>query len=162
MTMPRPEGYPPPGTIPQHVIDGVWEHVDQRESTECWPWLLSIASHGYGQIGWQIEPNKSTKTTAHRVAWMAANGATEIPAGMTVDHICHNRPCCNPAHLRLLSHVENSRDNGYAGKTHCPRGHHYDETNTYYHRTPTGLGRTCRACGAERARRKRASEKVNP
>ncbi len=81
MTMPRPEGYPPPGAIPQHIINSIWDHVDQREPAECWSWLLSIGSHGYGQIGWQVAPNKTAKTTAHRVAWMAANDAASAPNG---------------------------------------------------------------------------------
>lgn len=37
-------------------------------------------------------------------------------------------------------------------KTECPAGHPYDSVNTYLH--PTGR-RCCRACGAERMRKKR-------
>lgn len=45
---------------------------------------------------------------AHRLAWEFHN-KTKIPIGMTVDHICFNPRCINPAHLRLLSRQENNR-----------------------------------------------------
>lgn len=72
----------------------------------------SRGSHGYAQVGWRNrELGKRHMTTAHRAAWVAANGL-QIPEGMTVDHTCHTRPCVNPAHLRLLSNIDNARDNG--------------------------------------------------
>jgi len=83
----------------------------------------------------------TTVLLAHRVAWTLTHG--EIPADMTIDHLCRNRRCCNPAHLRLLTNVENARDNGFATRTRCPAGHMYDEANTY--RSPKGE-RRCRAC----------------
>ena len=30
-----------------------------------------------------------------------------IPKGHVVDHTCFNRRCCNPEHLRLVSHKQN-------------------------------------------------------
>jgi hypothetical protein len=106
----------------------------------------STGSHGYAQIGWQDDYER-TVTTAHRAAWVAANGR-QIPDGMTVDHICHVRPCVNPEHLRLLPNVENARDNGFASRTHCPQGHPYDFENTRL--VPGrrgGTNRKCRRCG---------------
>lgn len=70
----------------------------------------SVGSHGYAQIGWQVKGHRFA-TTAHRAAWVAANGR-QVPDGMTVDHLCHVRPCVNPEHLRLLDNVTNARDNG--------------------------------------------------
>jgi hypothetical protein len=116
--------------------DDWWQHVDVHAPEQCWPWLQSCGSHGYGQT-W----DGRTVRLAHRVAWTLVHGP--IPEDMTVDHICRNRRCCNPWHLRLLSNIDNARDNGPARRTHCPRGHPYDETNTYVNRRGH---RICRAC----------------
>jgi HNH endonuclease len=78
---------------------------------------------------------------AHRVAFSLWVGP--IPEGMTVDHICRNRKCQNPNHLRLLSNLDNARDNGQSRKTHCPRGHEYSPENTWV--DPDGA-RRCREC----------------
>jgi hypothetical protein len=118
--------------------DDWWEHVDVHAPDECWPWMQSCGSHGYGQT-W----DGRTVRLAHRVAWTLVHGP--IPEDMTVDHICRNRPCCNPWHLRLLSNVDNARDNGAARRTHCPQGHPYDEANTYVNARGH---RQCRACRA--------------
>jgi hypothetical protein len=114
-----------------------WSQVDVREPGECWPWTRSTASHGYGNT-W----DGVTVRLAHRVAWSLRH-EQQIPLGMTVDHWCRNRKCCNPAHLRLLTNSANASDNGYARITHCPQGHEYDEVNTY---VDPGGGRRCRTC----------------
>lgn len=118
-----------------------WRRVDMSDVDGCWPWLQSAGSHGYGQT-W----DGVTVRLAHRVAWALAN-ESQIPDGMTVDHACRNRRCCNPEHLRLLRNVDNARDNGMARRTHCPAGHQYDEINTI--RTREGW-RNCRTCANTR------------
>lgn len=111
----------------------------------CVETTYSLGSHGYGQVGWHGDDGRRRMTLTHRVAWIAYRG--EIPDGMTVDHICRNRRCINPLHLRLLSNVDNASDNGMARKTHCPAGHPYDDANTYRN----GRGhRICRTCARER------------
>ena len=114
-----------------------WSRVEFGHPDQCWPWQRSTGSHGYGNA-W----DGVTVRLAHRVAWVMWHGE-QIPEGMTIDHTCRNRVCCNPSHLRVLTNEENARDNGNARKSHCPAGHAYDETNTYI--GPTG-GRRCRAC----------------
>lgn len=106
----RPSIHP----VPQRVIDRIWQRIERRGPEECWPWRLSTGSHGYGQVGWQRDDGRpgTAGTTAHRVAWLAANGP--IPEGLTVDHACRNPICCNPAHLRLLTNRENAADNRQA------------------------------------------------
>ena len=83
---------------------------------------------------------------AHRVAWSLANDE-QIPDGLTVDHLCRVRRCCNPLHLRLLSNVANATDNGQRRKTHCPQGHEYQGANLYV--APNGH-RRCRSCARSR------------
>lgn len=114
-----------------------WKDVQVGDRDECWPWLKSCGSHGYGQT-W----DRVTVRLAHRVAW-ALHHDQQIPDGMTVDHECRNRVCCNPAHLRLMSNEENATMNGNQIKTHCKRGHGFTADNTYV--DPKGH-RRCRAC----------------
>lgn len=44
---------------------------------------------------------------AHRAAWVHGNG--QVPLGMTLDHLCKERRCVNPDHLRMLPNFENAR-----------------------------------------------------
>lgn len=44
----------------------------------------------------------------HRISWAYHNGP--IPAGALVLHRCDNRVCCNPAHLFLGTHKQNTQD----------------------------------------------------
>lgn len=128
--------------IPDRVVPRFCAYVQQDHSPDaCWLWTASIGSHGYGQIGWQVGEGRNTMVLAHRVAWWLAHGP--IPDGLTVDHRCRVRRCCNPAHLRLLTNVENARDNGMARRTHCPHGHEYTPENT---RRDRHGHRFCRAC----------------
>lgn len=128
--------------IPPRVVARLLGKVEQAGG--CIVSTYSTGSHGYSQIGWH-DAGRRTMALGHRVAWEAANGP--IPEGMTIDHVCRNRRCINVDHLRLLTNVENARDNGMARRTHCPQGHEYDEANTY--QDPNGH-RRCRACVADR------------
>jgi len=47
----------------------------------------------------------------HRVAYCLHHGG--IDATLTVDHLCHNPRCCNPAHLRQCTKSENSANPWY-------------------------------------------------
>lgn len=138
--------------VPQRVIDRFWQSVSVAGDDECWLWLKSLGSHGYGQVGWDVGGGRRSGTTAHRVAWLSAG--RELPAGLTIDHICRTRPCCNPRHLRLRTNVANATDNGQGRKTHCPRGHLYEGTNLYVTRRGH---RRCRTCARLRARPKAAA-----
>ncbi|HEV2123202.1 MAG TPA: HNH endonuclease signature motif containing protein [Chloroflexota bacterium] len=106
-------------------------------------------------------PRGTGNLKAHRWAYEALVGP--IPTGTELDHLCRNPACVRPDHLEPVTHAENIR-RGYAAKprprwttTHCPRGHAYDEANSYIH-PKTGL-RSCRTCSAERAASNRAKRR---
>lgn len=84
------------------------------DESGCHVSTYSIGSHGYAQIGWQKGDEPRQTTTAHRAAWTAVHG--QIPLGLTVDHLCRMRCCVNVSHLRLLTNVDNARDNPTADR----------------------------------------------
>ena len=99
--------------LPRHAIV-IPARVAERAATRyvltetgCHVSTYSTGSHGYAQVGWTDGIFRST-VTAHRAAWVYATGE-QIPAGMTIDHLCHNRQCVNVGHLRMLTNFENAR-----------------------------------------------------
>lgn len=104
----------------------------------CWLWQGSKDTSGYGHVQFQGKLWK-----VHRVVYTCM--VSEIPRGLTLDHLCRIRECCNPEHLEVVSNAENIRRGISANrqKTHCPQGHPYDDENTYF--APNGK-RRCKAC----------------
>ncbi len=111
-------------------------------ASECWHFSGALNNNGYGVIG-----VGRRVMYAHRAAYEVLVGP--IPEGLTIDHLCRNRACINPTHLEPVTFRENVR-RAAALKAECPRGHAYDDANTYV--TPAGR-RDCRACGREDKRR---------
>ncbi|GAA1148111.1 hypothetical protein GCM10009651_36050 [Microbacterium natoriense] len=77
-----------------------WAKVDK--SGDCWTWTAA-KTNGYGVF--RIKPRNMV---AHKVSYIWAHGP--VPKGYEVDHMCFNRSCVNPAHLRLLTHQENGQN----------------------------------------------------
>lgn len=89
--------------------------VEVKGEGECWPWGGERNSSGYG-IFWKGEGGGSGgRTSAHRMAWVVANGR-EIPSGLHVLHSCDCPPCVNPAHLRVGTPADNGRDKAERGR----------------------------------------------
>jgi len=108
---------------------------------ECWLWTGRLNGSGYAEM--KLDGRYQM---AHRVAYQEIVGP--IPEGMQLDHLCRVRHCVNPAHLEPVTSRENTiRGKGLpainAAKTHCKRGHAFDEANTFIN---TFGSRVCRAC----------------
>jgi len=101
-------------------ITRFWSKVDVRGPDDCWLWKRGRLRGGYGLFATGRKPGQ--QTLAHRVAWSLSNAA-DIPRGMHILHSCDNPPCCNPAHLRIGTQLDNVADmiaKGRAGDR--PRG----------------------------------------
>lgn len=120
-----------------------WQRVPGKGSDGCWEWGGSF-SLGYGRVSIRMRHLK-----AHRVAWTLMNGP--IPRGLTLDHLCRNTKCVNPAHLEVVTMRENILRGGSptavnAQKTYCARGHELTPANTKVRKHLGSDYRQCRAC----------------
>lgn len=111
-----------------------WAKVIKRGPDECWDWVGSKWEKGYGQFYLN-----GKVTLAHRFSFKLT---ASIPEGMTIDHLCLNKACVNPAHMEIVSFGENARRYSLA-QTSCKRGHAWTEQNT---RIDTKGSRRCREC----------------
>lgn len=129
--------------IPAYAkIDQMYRIADSG----CWEWIGGKCSRGYG-ILWHVAKGKNVK--AHRAMYELRVGP--LVDGMTIDHLCRNHSCVNPAHLEQVTPKENTlRGVSFAAKnkakTTCPRGHEYVIEHGR---------RQCRTCRIERLRERR-------
>ena len=130
-----------------------FSRIERRHGGECWPWIGCVTNRGYGLISIGGHP-----VAPHRLAFEIF--CELIPAGLQIDHMCHNgsgcpggsaclhRRCCNPEHLEAVpGPVNTARGQSpsalNARKTHCGKGHEFTPENTYI----SGKGgRECRTC----------------
>lgn len=116
----------------------------------CWQWTGYLNPGGYAnfRIG-----KKMFKV--HRVSYEYFVG--QIKERLTLDHLCRNRGCFNPAHLEPVSLAENilrgeSPWAKHARTTCCSSGHAYSRENTRIN--PRG-SRCCRMCETLRTHKRR-------
>lgn len=134
----------------RYVRAPFWQKVRVGAPDECWPWLAGRSGSGYGHVGQGVY--------AHRRAFELTRG--EIPPGLTIDHLCCNRLCCNPGHMEPVSRGENARRGEknrrtrsggrvLSARTACKNNHEYTDGSFRW----SGRTRVCRICAADRLRR---------
>lgn len=121
----------------------------------CFLWTGALDQRGYGRFN-----HDYTYTRAHRYAFEHERGP--IPDGLVIDHLCRNRACVNPAHMRVVTNTENVLAPGSLSlprlqkeKTHCKHGHPFSGDNLRMKRHVNGRQtRVCRACTQARDRKR--------
>ena len=84
------------------VAEKVQEKLVRRESG-CLEWTGYRRSNGYGVV-----THRRQLFAVHRWTWEQVHGP--IPEGLMVDHLCHNRACCEVRHLRLATNAQNQHN----------------------------------------------------
>lgn len=113
MTVPNP-------TAPKRRIfkspEASFAHRTKREG-DCLIWTGAIRPNGYGVI-WDGQ----RVVRVHR--WNYERHHGPIPAATDLDHICGNRACANPKHLRATTRKQNMENlrGAYRGNESGVRG----------------------------------------
>lgn len=82
------------------TIDRFWRKVDRSAGpSSCWPWRGSVSTG----IPCRVSV-AGMDMRGRRMAWTLTKGA--IPLGQIVLVTCLNKLCCNPAHLRLGTYLD--------------------------------------------------------
>ena len=115
------------------------------KTSHCWNWKGVFNVYGYGLMhvnGPQIK--------AHRISYQEFNGP--LDEKLVIDHICRNRACVNPKHLRQTTIKQNVLSGeGLSAinltKDFCVREHPLLGVNLYLHKNK----RQCKECRKIRA-----------
>lgn len=96
-----------------------------RSADGCWIWQGWKSRNGYG--GMYVSALRRNMIV-HRLAYFNATGID--PGTLDVDHMCHQRACINPAHLRAVPHQVNSENRAGLSENNTSgvRGVHWDAT----------------------------------
>lgn len=139
----------------REIVESVfWSNVTKTEN--CWIWTGYVSNFGYGRFFYW-----STEWSAHRLSFLYSG--QKLHGHLVLDHICRNRLCVNPEHLRQVP----QRVNALSGigitarnhaKTHCDYGHEFSGENLKV--DPRTSARSCRICNNRRAAEWRERKKL--
>lgn len=80
-------------------VERFWAAVEKTET--CWNWLRRREWHGYARCWFA-----GKRQYVHRISVEIHTGV-RVPSDREVDHLCKNRVCVNPAHLEVVTKLEN-------------------------------------------------------
>lgn len=152
-----PERFHAPRLRQPSTEEAFWARVEVGDADECWHWTGPIKDGGgYGNA---TLPGRPGTFGAHVVAWYWTHGEVP-PAGMHLDHVCHNadpdcpggvchhRACVNPKHLVVATPLENlmngkSVPRVLGQRKACDKGHPFSGANLVIR---SDGARRCRQC----------------
>ena len=110
---------PKKGDTHAPIATRLWRRVKIGEPDECWEWMGARKDKlPYGLI--MRGPKGAGLVYTHRVAYEVTYGP--VPDGLLVLHKCDNPPCCNPRHLFLGTHQDNTLDAQTKGRRPTRKG----------------------------------------
>lgn len=121
----------------------------------CWEWQGYKKKSGYGEMS-----INNKLFIVHRLSYSVFK--KPIDENLVIDHICRNRSCINPEHLREVTQKENVLENSLSiqsvnsKKTHCKNGHEFSVENMIYNPT----GRECKICRYFRSNSRRRNKRL--
>jgi hypothetical protein len=147
---------------PEWLLEKVVPRIEMDPVTGCHVWLGGTNADGYGKVAL---PRSIATTTAgnqvivkvHRIAKIIDLDGP-IQFGLTLDHVCRNRRCCNAGHLDVVTQGENIVAPGslhmewQRSKTTCPRGHDLLDPANWRPDTAAKGRRNCLTCKREAKR----------
>lgn len=89
-----------------------WTRIIQPAPDACWDWTGPRNAEGYGICTVRVKTDgtrwreSSRVRAAYRTAFEIHHARCVRP-GFEIGHTCSNRLCCNPSHLREMTHAEN-------------------------------------------------------
>lgn len=130
-----------------------WKYV--AKTSGCWLWKAAVGPTGYGSISL-----RGKCLLAHRVGYELAFG--KIPENVDIHHICRNRRCVKPAHLKAFSPAEHALEH-VMDTVYCRNGHPRNESTSRIRRNVRGdvvkYFFDCLECERAAQRRRRALKK---
>lgn len=143
--------------IPGPITERLKKRCRVDAETQCWVWQLKKDSEGYGSV-----KINHKNWLAHRAAYHWFVGP--IPDGKTIDHLCRNTGCINPAHLEAVTMRENilrgTGPGALAVRTNkCFRGHSLDDAEILF-RNGKPRSRACVKCKRYRRAKRNAERRA--
>lgn len=131
-----------------------WDKCSVATGTGCWMWSACTCDGGYSRFDFD-----GSLRLGHRFAYQVLVG--DVPDGLQLDHLCRTRNCVNPEHLEpVTGRVNILRGVSFAAKnaikTHCKKGHPFDDDNVYLWRG----SRYCVVCRADARSRYESKLKI--
>lgn len=133
--------------------------INTLDAPGCWEWQGHCNASGYGGIH-----RNGRCRLAHRFVYELLIGP--IPTGLSLDHLCRNRACVNPAHLEpATARVNILRGIGptalNAQKTHCKNAHLLEGDNLIVSRHGERWCKVCKSLSAKKHYEKHRSKIID-
>lgn len=131
-------------------MERFWQLFHRDPVSGCWVWTGSLMRGNYAQFQW-VNRGGAREGRAYRFVYERLVGP--IPDGLSIDHLCRNTLCVNPAHLEPVTMAENL---ARTRREMCEKGlHPLSGVNEF----KTKLSRRCRECHREHMRARHTGEK---